>query len=303
MQHGLGCGLKDFHYKDKTVSRSSYLLMEILYIERPPLYWDGPRMLGYVQILHTLSVKLLLWLSSNTNLWYGCGKTLSYSTYNLWDHFSYSWWRHQMETLSPLLALCAWNPPVTGDFPAQRPATRSFDVFFDLNGWVNNREAGDLRRHRAHYDVTVIVPWFVWSCIILAQPISQISYDIAYNANRKCARYIIWKQNKTKTIGCLFVTILEKILRFATGPHNSHLLICLRACRHWAIPLKRRLVTAADCQEQHHAPDYHIPSCNSLSGAEIPSGNRYIKFILPRIWNEVQSVRFFSHIPLVIIGK
>ena len=25
-----------------------------------------------------------------------------------------------------------------------------------LNGWVNNREAGDLRRHRAHYDVTVM---------------------------------------------------------------------------------------------------------------------------------------------------
>ena len=26
-----------------------------------------------------------------------------------------------------------------------------------INGWVNNREAGDLRRHRAHYDVTVIL--------------------------------------------------------------------------------------------------------------------------------------------------
>ena len=25
-----------------------------------------------------------------------------------------------------------------------------------INGWVNNREAGDLRRHRAHYDVTVM---------------------------------------------------------------------------------------------------------------------------------------------------
>ena len=25
-----------------------------------------------------------------------------------------------------------------------------------LNGWVNNREAGDLRRHRAHYDVVVM---------------------------------------------------------------------------------------------------------------------------------------------------
>ena len=25
-----------------------------------------------------------------------------------------------------------------------------------INGWVNNREAGDLRRHRAHYEVTVM---------------------------------------------------------------------------------------------------------------------------------------------------
>ena len=25
-----------------------------------------------------------------------------------------------------------------------------------INDWVNNREAGDLRRHRAHYDVTVM---------------------------------------------------------------------------------------------------------------------------------------------------
>ena len=26
-----------------------------------------------------------------------------------------------------------------------------------INGWVNNSEAGDLRRHRAHYDVTVMI--------------------------------------------------------------------------------------------------------------------------------------------------
>ena len=26
-----------------------------------------------------------------------------------------------------------------------------------MNGWVNKREAGDSRRHCAHYDVTVIV--------------------------------------------------------------------------------------------------------------------------------------------------
>ena len=41
-------------------------------------------------------------------------------------------WRHQMETFSALLALCAGNSPVTGEFPAQRPVTRSFDILFDL---------------------------------------------------------------------------------------------------------------------------------------------------------------------------
>ena len=31
-----------------------------------------------------------------------------------------------------------------------------------INGGVNHREAGDLRRHRAHYDVTVMVVEFLW---------------------------------------------------------------------------------------------------------------------------------------------
>ena len=73
-----------------------------------------------------------------------------------------AWWRHQMETISALLALCAGNSRVTGEFPTQRPVTRSFDDFFDLclcvwtSGWANTRAAGDLRRHRANYDVTVM---------------------------------------------------------------------------------------------------------------------------------------------------
>ena len=37
-----------------------------------------------------------------------------------------------MEAFVALLAICAWNSSVTGEFPAQRPVTRSFDVFFDL---------------------------------------------------------------------------------------------------------------------------------------------------------------------------
>ena len=65
-----------------------------------------------------------------------------------------------METFSALLALCAGNLPAIGEFPAQRPLKRSFDVFFDLRlnkRLSKNREAGDLSRHRAHYDVIVMM--------------------------------------------------------------------------------------------------------------------------------------------------
>ena len=43
-----------------------------------------------------------------------------------------SWWRHQMDIFSALLTICAQHSPVPGEFPAQRPMARSFDVFFDL---------------------------------------------------------------------------------------------------------------------------------------------------------------------------
>ena len=41
------------------------------------------------------------------------------------------WWSHQMRTFFALLAICAGNSLVTGEFPSQSPVTRSFDVFFD----------------------------------------------------------------------------------------------------------------------------------------------------------------------------
>ena len=38
-----------------------------------------------------------------------------------------------MKIVSALLAPCVGNSRVTGEFPVQRPVTRSFDVFFDLH--------------------------------------------------------------------------------------------------------------------------------------------------------------------------
>ena len=62
-----------------------------------------------------------------------------------------------METFSALLAICAGNTPVPGEFPAQRPVTRSFGVFFDLRlkkrlskqswGWWSETLSCPLWRH------------------------------------------------------------------------------------------------------------------------------------------------------------
>ena len=54
------------------------------------------------------------------------------TTAKLWWISYLSWWRHQMETFSALLAICAGNSPVPGEFLAKMPVARSFDVFFDL---------------------------------------------------------------------------------------------------------------------------------------------------------------------------
>ena len=62
-----------------------------------------------------------------------------------------------MDSFSALLAFCAGNSPVTGELPAQRPVTQSFDVFFDLRlnkrlnkqswGWWSETPSSSLWRH------------------------------------------------------------------------------------------------------------------------------------------------------------
>ena len=63
-----------------------------------------------------------------------------------------------------LLPLCEGNPPVTDEFPSQSQ-WRGVLMFSLICAWtdgsVNNRDAGDLRRHRSHYDVTVMWKWLI----------------------------------------------------------------------------------------------------------------------------------------------
>ena len=70
------------------------------------------------------------------------------------------WWRHQMETFSALLALYAGNSPVPVNSP-HKGQWRGALIFSLICAWINdrvkNREAGDLRRYRGHYDVIVTI--------------------------------------------------------------------------------------------------------------------------------------------------
>ena len=73
-----------------------------------------------------------------------------------------SWWRHQMETFPALLAFVQGihrspvNSPPKGQW---RGALKFSLICVWINGWVNNREAGNWRRYRTHYDVTVMWKW------------------------------------------------------------------------------------------------------------------------------------------------
>ena len=83
-----------------------------------------------------------------------------------------SWWRHQMETFFALLALCAGNSPVPVISPHKgqwRGALMFSFICVWINDWVNNREAGDLRRHPGHYDVNVMYGW-MWLTGSVWQP-------------------------------------------------------------------------------------------------------------------------------------
>ena len=130
--------------------------------------WDISCQLSDGNITMTYPPCPLIGQSCHLFLWFRPGQWNSWGPYGpatkglcrCGCHRKYfTWWRHQMETFSALLAICAGNTPVSGEFPTQRPVTRSFDISLIcawIHGWVNNREAGDLKSHRVDYDATVM---------------------------------------------------------------------------------------------------------------------------------------------------
>ena len=119
------------------------LIMESLYLERP-LYRDWP-------------------LDPDRDLEHPHSLKTGYLHHFRKDVPRIPWWRHQMETFSALLALCAGTSPVPVNSPHKCQWRRALMFSFicaSMSDWVNNREAGDLRRHCGHYDVSVMVEAF-----------------------------------------------------------------------------------------------------------------------------------------------
>ena len=102
------------------------------------------------------------------------GKWLMNGTKHRKDNQLQTLWRHQMETFSGLLALCAeihwWlvNSPHKGQW-------RGALMFSLICAWINNHEACYLRRHRAHYDVIVMKAWNF--------PVEYLSRECIINVN------------------------------------------------------------------------------------------------------------------------
>ena len=81
--------------------------------------------------------------------------------------------------------------PVCGEFtgPGEFPMMFSLICVW-INDWVNNREAGDLRRHRGDYDVNVMISSLFISCGILCGKVGSgnlMVYPLAYGVHNTFA--------------------------------------------------------------------------------------------------------------------
>ena len=113
------------------------------------------------------------------------------------QHWFRPWWRHQMETFSASLALCAGNSPVPGEFPSQRPVTRRFDIFFHLClnkrlskqswGWWFETPSWSLWRHcnaMAWREAT----WTLYNGVTRGQCVNFITLSAISQSKLTCIR-------------------------------------------------------------------------------------------------------------------
>ena len=77
--------------------------------------------------------------------------------------------------------------PVNSPHKGQWRGTLMFSLICVwINDWVNNREAGDLRRYRAHYDVTVMShPWIYFFADVAMTAAAYIEWYYCFHVTFK----------------------------------------------------------------------------------------------------------------------
>ena len=124
---------------------------------------------------------------------------------------------NQMETFSPLLAICAGHTPVTGEFPTQRPVTRSFGVFCDLRrnkrlskqSWGRWFESpsGLLWRH---CDATVVSKYFMMWCACTAVEWASTNLVLTFGSVWKRRSLFEFRQYQDK-ISVSLMALLHRV--------------------------------------------------------------------------------------------
>ena len=128
-------------------------------------------------------VVVRFWLGLTKLLQWCYMRVMGFEIINFAIVCSMTWWCHQMKTFSVLLDICAGNSPVTGEFPTQRPVTRSFDVFFDLHlnkqlskqlwGWWFETPSHLLSRHCNEMFKMTSKPTYQWPFVREIQVLTE----------------------------------------------------------------------------------------------------------------------------------
>ena len=127
------------------------------------------------------------------------------------------WWCHQMETFPRYWPFVRGihGSPVNSPRKGQWRGALMFSLICGwLNNWVNNSDAGDLRRHRAQYDVTVMK-----------------------NPNTKI--WMKWKQHNTKSSWLIRKYWAESIGWYKHILHDK-LFVVAQYIEHWDISMHQK---------------------------------------------------------------
>ena len=244
-------GISSVNWKSPQQGEGNFVLKQITAVVLIPI---SATVSSFVRRTHLCDQ----WIPLTKHQWCNA-KNVSMSQYHYewakWSH--HLWWRHQMETCSALLAICAGNSPVSGEFPTQRPVTRRFDVFFDLGlnkrlskqswgwwfetlpppSWRHSNDWFTLCRvtHSAQAQTNAPVPsihWhrqyarlFTWSVLFFFQEFRTsyiYMYIYIYMHTYVCVFYNIFNLFMYQAINCsIFVT---RLVQFAFTYNEIHIL-------------------------------------------------------------------------------